>query len=116
MKYLPVIFLYALFVIFPLIPAAARAGDTVEVSIKLFSFNPKVLEVPVGTTVVWTNGDAIEHSVTGGVPGNPTGAFDSGFFTEGQTWSHTFTEPGDFSYFCRRHESMTGTVKVEPKE
>ena len=120
-KYLPKLFLYALVSILPLLPAAAGAGDTdspgggtVEVSIKLFSFNPKVLEVPAGTTVVWTNGDAIEHSVTSGVPGNPSGAFDSGFFTEGQTWSHTFTEPGEYPYFCRRHESMTGMVKVTP--
>lgn len=95
-----------------LVPAAVFAGDTAEVSIKLFSFNPKVLEVPVGTTVVWTNGDAIEHSVTNGVPGKPAGAFDSGFFTEGQTWSFKFTEPGEYPYYCRRHESMTGMVKV----
>ncbi len=93
----------------------AATGETVQVSIKLFSFNPGVLEVPAGTTVVWTNGDAIEHSVTNGVPGSPGGAFDSGFFTEGQTWSLTFTEPGEYPYFCRRHESMKGMVKVVPK-
>jgi len=127
MKYFSRAFLYAFLAILPLIPAAARAsdsntpgggtaGDTVGVSIKLFSFNPKVLEVPAGTTVVWTNGDAIEHSVTNGVPGKPGGAFDSGFFTEGQTWSHTFTEPGEYPYFCRRHESMTGMVKVTSGE
>lgn len=96
----------------PLTPLSARADDTAEVSIKLFSFNPKVLEVPAGTTVVWTNGDAIEHSVTSGVPGKPGGVFDSGFFTEGETWSFKFTEPGEYPYFCRRHESMTGVVKV----
>ena len=86
-----------------------------QVSIKLFSFNPKVLEVPVGTTVVWTNGDAIEHSVTNGTPEKPGTAFDSGFFTEGQKWSFTFTEPGEYPYFCKRHNSMQGMVKVTPK-
>ena len=92
--------------------SAAGAADTVQVPIKLFTFNPKRIEVPVGTTVVWTNGDAIEHSVTGGVPGKPDGKFDSGYFTEGETWSFEFTEPGEYPYFCRRHESMTGMVKV----
>lgn len=123
MKYFRMIFLYAFLALLPLVPAAVLAGDTnkpgggtAEVSIKLFSFNPKVLEVPAGTTVVWTNGDAIEHSVTNGAPGKPGGAFDSGFFTEGQTWSFTFTEPGEYPYYCRRHESMTGMVKVAPKE
>lgn len=90
-------------------------GGTEQVAIKLFSFNPGVIEVPAGTTVVWTNGDAIQHSVTNGVPGTPGGAFDSGFFTEGQTWSYTFTGPGEYPYFCRRHESMKGMVKVAPK-
>ena len=56
MKYLlriaPLILLCA-----ALMPASVFAGDTAEVSINLFSFNPKVIEVPVGTTVTWTNGD-----------------------------------------------------------
>jgi len=94
---------------------AFSEGGAVQVSIKLFSFNPGVIEVPVGTKVVWTNGDAIEHSVTSGVPGTPGGAFDSGFFTEGQTWSFTFDEPGEYPYFCKRHNFMRGVVKVVPK-
>jgi len=94
---------------------AFSEGGAVQVSIKLFSFNPGVIEVPVGTKVVWTNGDAIEHSVTSGVPGTPGGAFDSGFFTEGQTWSFTFDEPGEYQYFCNRHNFMRGVVKVTPK-
>jgi plastocyanin len=116
MKHRPyalLIFLFALpLMLSSAMLSSARADDTAEVSIKLFSFNPKVLEVPAGTTVVWTNGDAIEHSVTNGVPGKPGGVFDSGFFTEGQKWSFEFTEPGEYPYFCRRHESMTGVVKV----
>lgn len=127
MRYFPKSFLLSLIAILLIGTAAVSAvrsyaaggafsdGGTVQVSIKLFSFNPGVLEVPAGTTVVWTNGDAIEHSVTNGVPGKPGGAFDSGFFTEGQTWSFTFTEPGEYPYFCKRHESMKGMVKVVPK-
>jgi plastocyanin len=127
MRYIPKSFLLSLTAVLLIGTAAVLAvhsyaaggafsdGGTVQVSIKLFSFNPGVLEVPAGTTVVWTNGDAIQHSVTNGVPGKPGGAFDSGFFTEGQTWSFTFTEPGEYPYFCRRHESMKGMVKVVPK-
>lgn len=111
MRYYLFTFLIFLFAV-SFFHSEAGAADTAEVSIKLFSFNPKVIQVPAGTTVVWTNGDAIEHSVTNGVPGKPGGAFDSGFFTEGQTWSFEFTEPGEYPYFCRRHESMTGVVKV----
>ena len=62
---------------------------------------------------IWRQG---EHSVTSGTSCAPDGKFDSGFFTEGQTWSFTFTEPGEFPYYCKRHESMKGTVRVTPKE
>lgn len=93
----------------------ASGNDTAQVSIKLFRFDPEILEVPVGTTVVWSNGDAIQHSVTNGTPGSPGSAFDSDFFTEGQTWSYTFTEAGEYPYFCKRHNSMQGKIIVEPE-
>jgi plastocyanin len=75
--------------------------------IKGFAFQPKSLEVPVGTTVTWTNDDAIQHSVTAS-----DNSFDSGFFTQGGTFSHTFDEPGTYAYYCARHGSMLGEVKV----
>jgi plastocyanin len=89
-----------------------NAGEPVEAQIKLFQFKPKTIEVTAGTTVKWENGDAIEHSVTSGMPGKPSGAFDSGFFTKGGSFEHTFTEPGTFTYFCKRHNNMTATVVV----
>ena len=93
---------------------AAEAADPVAAEIKLFMFKPKDLTVAPGTTVTWTNGDAIQHSVTSGTPDAPGGAFDSGFFTKGQSYSFTFTEPGEYPYFCARHKSLQGVVKVEP--
>ena len=85
------------------------------VEIKLFSF-PKTLEVTEGTRVVWTNRDAIEHSVTAGTPDAPRVAFDSGQFVQGQSFDHRFDEAGEFAYFCTRHESMRGVVKVRDVE
>lgn len=90
------------------------AGDQAAAEIKLFQFKPRSLEIKAGTTVTWTNGDAIEHSVTAGKPGKASGGFDSNYFTLGQSWSHTFTEPGTYTYFCKRHNSMTGTITVTP--
>lgn len=85
---------------------------TEEVDIKLFTFKPKVIEIPVGTKVVWSNGDAIDHSVTQGTPENPREVFDSEFFNKGESYSFTFTEPGEYEYFCKRHESMRGKIIV----
>ena len=89
-----------------------NAEEPVEAQIKLFQFKPQRIEIKAGTTVKWENGDAIEHSVTSGVPGKPTGNFDSGFFNRSQSFVHTFTEPGTFTYFCMRHNSMTAKVVV----
>lgn len=89
------------------------ADETVKIDIKLFQFKPKELEVKKGTTVTWTNDDAIEHSVTAGKPGKAAQDFDSGFFTKGGSFSHTFDATGIFTYFCKRHPNMQATVVVE---
>jgi plastocyanin len=88
------------------------AGAETRAEIKLFMFKPATLDVKAGTTIVWTNQDAIEHSVTAGTPGMPSSAFDSDFFVQGQSFSFAFTQPGTYDYFCKRHDSMTGKVRV----
>jgi plastocyanin len=90
----------------------AQATETTAATIKLFQFQPKTLEVKAGATVAWTNGDDIEHSVTAGAPGKEADDFNSGFFGKGESFSFTFSEPGTYSYFCKRHPSMKGQVKV----
>jgi amicyanin len=86
----------------------AWAGDVTENQIKLFQFQPKELSVKAGTTVKWMNGDDIEHSVTS----KSAGQFDSGFFKKDGTYEFTFTAPGTYDYFCKRHPSMTAKVVV----
>jgi len=71
-------------------------------------YSVNVLTVKVGTTVTWTNEDAMMHTVTA-----VDGSFDSGFFNEGETWSYTFEEPGEFEYFCSPHPWMRAKVIVE---
>jgi plastocyanin len=83
------------------------------VDIKQFMFAPATVEAPVGTTINWTNRDAIEHSVTEGSP-DMSPAFDSGFFIQEQSWSFTLTEPGTFHYYCQRHPFMQGDLIVTP--
>lgn len=70
-------------------------------------YSVNVLEIPVGTTVTWTNQDPIIHTVTAA-----DGSFDSGFMREGETWSHTFEEAGEFEYLCTPHPWMRAKVIV----
>lgn len=95
-------------------PVLADPDSVVELEISGFLFRPEVLEVKVGTTVVWINQDNIGHSVTNGTPPDPTDLFDSGLFGLDESFSYTFAETGEFSYFCTRHNHMMATVVVEP--
>jgi plastocyanin/sortase (surface protein transpeptidase) len=92
--------------------STAPMGAEVRADIKLFMYKPEPIEVAAGTTVVWTNQDDIEHSVTSGSPDATTNVFDSGLFAKDKSFAFTFSTPGEFAYFCTRHNSMGGTVKV----
>jgi plastocyanin len=59
--------------------------------------------------VTWTNDDNQLHTVTA-----VDGSFDSGFLEVGASFSYTFTEVGDFEYFCLPHPWMRARVVVEP--
>ena len=98
-----------------LMTGALGSDDTAAVRIKTFGFGPKALEVTAGTTVVWTNQDDIEHTITSGAPDRPDGAFDRALAAKGATASVRFDSAGTWSYFCTRHPFMRGEIRVVPK-
>ena len=80
---------------------------TSSVSISGFAFVPSTLNVPVDTTVTWTNADGAPHTAT-----SDGGFWDSPTLEQGGNFSFTFTSAGQFPYFCAIHPFMTGTVVV----
>lgn len=92
--------------------SSSAGGSTTSaanaVQIKGFAFNPATITVKVGTSVTWTNGDNVNHTVT-----DDKGAFDSGAVASGSTFSQTFKTAGTFTYHCKIHPSMTATVVVQ---
>ncbi|MDQ3962261.1 MAG: plastocyanin/azurin family copper-binding protein [Thermoproteota archaeon] len=76
------------------------------------AFQPNPVQVSVGSTVTWTNDDAQPHTATSGQNATPDGTFDSGIMAPQGTFEHTFTEAGEFPYFCLLHPNMVGTVSV----
>ena len=101
-------------------PPAAGGGQTIN--LKLIAFNPERLSVAVGTAVTWKNEDASEHTVTSGVVNQgsigvttaPDSRFESGSLKQNATFSHTFTAPGTYSYFCTIHPAtMRGEITVK---
>src|SRR3954447_20770853 len=84
--------------------AAASGG----VTIADFSFAPATLTVNHGGTVTWVTNGPTPHSATAN-----DGSFNTGILKAGQSASHTFSQAGTFSYFCRPHPFMKATVVVQ---
>ena len=91
------------------VPAGAPTdGKTVEVAISNFTFTPNELTIAPGTTVKWVNHDDIPHLVA-----EKGLAFKSQALDTNDSFSFTFTKPGDVEYFCVLHPHMTGKITVK---
>jgi len=89
--------------------ADSTVGVEEEVTIQNFAYAPPSLTIPVGTTVIWTNFDSAPHTVTS----ESGDELDSPVLSTGETFSHTFTTPGVFPYYCTIHPSMRASVTVQ---
>lgn len=74
------------------------------------NLDPADLKVAAGDTVVFHNMDAM--------PGGHTivaddGSFESTDLGKDESWSHTFSEPGVYSYSIKQHSSAKGKITVE---
>jgi len=90
-------------------PASSQSGVTIQ----LFQFRPDQLEVKAGTRLSWTNQDDIEHTVTSGTPEKLDGRFDVRLSGRGTTGQIELRQPGVYPYFCSRHQSMRGEIRVK---
>lgn len=87
-------------------------------------FVPAQLSINVGDTVVWMNVGSAPHTATcdpskainASSVNLPAGAapWDTGILMGGESGSHTFDTPGEYTYFCIPHEviGMIGHVSV----
>jgi plastocyanin len=94
----------------PAQPPAQTASVAIPVGAEFLgnrAFNPGTLDVTVGTTVTWTNRDAISHTSTSDAAG-----WDSGIVAPGGAFSFRFQNSGSFPYHCAIHPGMVGTVVV----
>lgn len=91
---------------------AATAANKVTITVTSYQFNPKVLNVAVGTTVVWFNKEG-RHTVEA-----DKGEFKSDVLTDGKSFEFTFSKAGKYAYHCSFHgesggKDMAGTVVVK---
>ncbi len=113
----------ALLFVLAVAAAPALAADG-AVSIAGKAFEPATITIGQGDTVTWSVSQSIgePHSVTSGTAEDAGKIFDSGTAGNnssfklrdvGESFEHTFNEPGEFLYFCTIHPvDMTGKVVV----
>lgn len=81
-------------------------------SLTNIAYQPNPAQIRVGDTITWTNNDLEPHSVTSGENAQADGRFDSGIMAPTRTFEQTFTQLGQYPYFCILHPNMIGTVIV----
>jgi plastocyanin len=86
---------------------AANVANATKAEMRTMVFGPRRIEIPVGGSITWTNNDPLVHTITA-----DDGSWDSGPIEPGKTWTHTFTQPGEYSFHCTPHPFMKAIVVV----
>ena len=91
------------------IPLPSLAA-TVNVSVggPGFSYTPQEVHIHPGDTVVWTNADERDHTVTA-----DDGSFKSPNLGDGEHFTQKFDKVGKYKYHCEYHPRMKAIVVVE---
>ncbi len=93
------------------------ASKTYTLDQKWTAFQPHVLAVPVGATVVFHNNDTVKHNVSWkAIGGNRALAKNLGNAAPGQTLSFRFTHPGVVHLRCTLHPDMSAYIVVVPTQ
>jgi plastocyanin len=102
-------------VVMPLIAAA----ETVVMHAGRGAFTPQMTTIETGQRVTWVNGSRTDDIfVTASWPVTPQATAGQGdleinaVLRPGSTYTHVFTYPGTYYYFCSGHMDMWGAVIV----
>jgi plastocyanin len=90
-------------------PARDIPPVTVAIVQRGESFIPRVVAVPVGSTVEFPNDDPIYHNV---FSLSRAKSFNLGRYPRGKSRSQRFDAPGIVKVFCEIHSHMSATVMV----
>ena len=84
----------------PVSPGTTGVPDTgtVTVIIKARAFDPKIITIKEGTTIMWINEDSIMHRVVHLPKVGHKELFNSGPLSYGQSYSYRFSEKGRYEY------------------
>lgn len=76
-------------------------------------FSPDFIGISTGSSVEWIHSGSLVHTVTSNATFNSgLPSFDSGVVPVGSTYTHQFSIPGTYHYYCAIHPWMKGVVDV----
>lgn len=90
---------------------AGGVPGTTVIAVRSFAFTPAEAVIRAGGTVTWVNCDppgSEFHTSTA-----DAGEWSSPTLVSDDVFSHTFSQPGRYTYHCTPHPSMTAAVVVE---
>jgi amicyanin len=93
----------------PCLAEESGAAPVATVTMDHNTFIPAEITVAPGTTVTWTNSEAMPHTVV-----EQNKAFRSKTLVKDASFTFTFTVAGDYEYLCSIHPFMKGKVTVKP--
>ena len=79
-----------------------------HVNIENMQFQPDVVSVERGDSIVWMNKDLFHHTVT-----SKSGDFDSHEMKPGETWTYRAAKAGEADYVCSLHPTMHAVLRVK---
>src|SRR3989344_6112658 len=91
-----------------IITETTSTPKTYDVEIKNFAFSPSSLTIKKGDSIRWTNRDSVDHTAT-----SDNNAFDSPLLSDDESFTFTFNNAGEFSYYCKPHPYMKAKIIVE---
>ncbi len=119
--------LVGLFLVVGTFFVAAQPASATTYEVKMgtdnsqLKFEPAELTIQVGDTIEWVNNKVFPHNVVfDKVPGGDKAlakelSYKRLMTRPGQTFEDTFTQAGEYSYFCTPHRGagMVGKITVE---
>lgn len=90
--------------------ASSASAEDATVKVGHNRLEPAEVTIAAGDEVTWVNEEKMPggHSVTAN-----DGSFASPALDVGESFSHTFSEPGRVEYKLKEHPEATGTIVVE---
>ena len=87
--------------------ARAESPQPIVIEIVKFRFEPQMVKLHPGDTVIWKTRDIVPHTATA-----KDGGWDSGTIEAGGSWKTVITEDMLGDYLCVFHPSMIASLNI----